>query len=261
MPRKKQISKTGTKTDPLTGQTKRMKEALLEELAKYPIIQIACQRTGVGRSTFYKWKKQDEEFSNLANTAVSEGKQFTNEMAESQLIKSIGNGNMTGIIFWLKNNHADYTDRVRYEHHHTHELELSEEESRKISLAFSNIGLANLLKSEGFTYTKEEAAEAERIITMCKIRRKKFEKEEDWLKRRDEYVSGVNINSTAKKEVAKMEEKEIVEPDVNGKGPVDMTDIVITPGMTAGEINQQFMERDEWRRRQEQKRRRGEKEE
>ena len=167
MPRKQNISKTDAKNDLRAGQTKRMKDALLEELAKYPIIQIACQRTGVGRSTFYKWKKQDKKFSDIAD-----------DMAESQLIKAIGNGNMTGIIFWLKNNHADYTDRVRYEHHYEHHIDdYTEEESAKTSRALVNIGLANILKRKGFTYTKEEAEEAERIRTIWEMRREKSEKQ------------------------------------------------------------------------------------
>ncbi|OGF80431.1 hypothetical protein A2W48_02990 [Candidatus Giovannonibacteria bacterium RIFCSPHIGHO2_12_44_12] len=177
MPRKQIISKTGTKNDSQKGQTKRMKEALLEELAKYPIIQLACQRTGIGRSTFYKWKKLDKKFSDLASAAVAEGKKFTNDMAESQLIKAIGNGNMTGIIFWLKNNHADYTDRVRYEHHHEiHVDDLTEEESAKISKALVNIGLANILKRGGFKYTKEEAEEATRTRAVWEMRREEAEK-------------------------------------------------------------------------------------
>ena len=33
-------------------------------------------------------------------------------MAESQLLGAIRDGNMTGIIFWLKHHHNDYANRV-----------------------------------------------------------------------------------------------------------------------------------------------------
>lgn len=269
MSRKQKLSQTDTKIDSSAGQTRRMKDALLEELAKYPIIQIACQRTGIGRSTFYKWKKRDEKFSEIASMAIAEGKKFTNEMAESQLIKAIGNGNMTGIIYWLKNNHADYTDKVRYEHSHEYHIdEFTEEQSSAVARALANIGLANTLKRDGFTYTKEEAEEAERIRIIRETRREKRDKE---------YMESIRMpkntfaettyekdapNAPKKERMVKiseaLKEKPPVDLDVNGRGEVDMTDIVIRPGMTASEINRQFMDRTIRREREEQKRLRGE---
>lgn len=35
-----------------------------------------------------------------------------NDMAESQLLKNIKDGNMTAIIFWLKSRHSAYGNRV-----------------------------------------------------------------------------------------------------------------------------------------------------
>lgn len=223
-----------------------MKEAILEELRKYPIVQIACQRIGVGRSTFYKWKGGDKRFAAQADVALGEGKQFTNDMAESQLIKAVGNGHMTGVIYWLKNNHPDYVDRVRYEQRHKIETDdYDERESAMLSQALHNIGLASILKSTGFTYTKEELAEAERAVIVYRVQRKALEQEIKHLEQRKAFLLGMGAGDTAGKRGEEiLEKEEDTKPDINGTGPVDMTDIDIRPGMTPSEINRQFMERE-----------------
>ena len=36
-----------------------------------------------------------------------------NDLAESQLLAAIKDQNLTAIIFWLKNHHADYADKIQ----------------------------------------------------------------------------------------------------------------------------------------------------
>ena len=43
------------------------KMLILEQLKKTPIVQIACEKVGVGRSTYYRWKKEDSKFSSSAD--------------------------------------------------------------------------------------------------------------------------------------------------------------------------------------------------
>lgn len=92
-------------------QTKE-KELLLEQFRKTPIVQIACEKLGVGRATYYRWRGEDPEFLKASNKALLEGRLLVNDMAESQLLSAIRDKNMTAIIFWLKNNHPDYRTRV-----------------------------------------------------------------------------------------------------------------------------------------------------
>ncbi len=99
------------KTKSPQSQTTSQKDKLLVELTKVPIIQVACQRVGVGRATFYSWKKEDAEFRKLADKAVNEGRLAITDLAESRLIRNIQDGNNTAIIFWLKNNNERYTDK------------------------------------------------------------------------------------------------------------------------------------------------------
>jgi hypothetical protein len=89
------------------------KQKLLDELRKTPIVQVACQRIGVARATYYRWLKADDTFADAAFDAIDHGTSLINDMAESQLISSIKDKHMTGIIFWLKHHHPAYETRVK----------------------------------------------------------------------------------------------------------------------------------------------------
>jgi len=119
-------------------KTGKQKQALLEQLKKTPIVQIACEKADVSRATFYRWKKDDAEFSKMADEAILEGSFLVNDMAESQLMSAIRDKNMTAIIFWLKNNHDKYRSRLelsgRVEHMQKRELTQEERELIKRSL-------------------------------------------------------------------------------------------------------------------------------
>ena len=85
---------------------------LLMQLKKTPIVQVACEKTGVSRATYYRWRKEDPEFADNADIAIDEGLNLINDMAESQLISAIKDRNLTGIIFWLKNHHKNYSPKL-----------------------------------------------------------------------------------------------------------------------------------------------------
>lgn len=115
------------------------KQAVLENLRKTPIIQVACEKAGVGRASFYRWKKEDKEFSKMADESIEEGARLINELAESQLISSIKNQNMTGIIFWLKNHHPAYTPKLELTSQKVDEL--TEEQKNNIEQALKYTGV------------------------------------------------------------------------------------------------------------------------
>lgn len=102
-------------TDQITKIDKRIskgKDTLLEQVKKLPIIQIACEKTGIGRATYYRWRKEDLEFAEKADEAIQTGRNLINDMAESQLLSQIKEKNITAIIFWLKHNHPIYGNRL-----------------------------------------------------------------------------------------------------------------------------------------------------
>ncbi len=100
------------KTGTVIAKTEQNKDLLIEQIRKTPIIQVACEKTGIGRATYYRWKKEDELFRDKSDEALAEGIHLINDLAESQLISAIKDKHMTAIIFWLKNRHKDYKTRV-----------------------------------------------------------------------------------------------------------------------------------------------------
>ena len=93
-------------------KTDKNKQLLIEQLKKTPIIQIACEKVSVGRATFYRWKKDDENFCTQVDEALLDGNELVNDMAESQLMSAIRDKNLTAIIFWLKNHHQSYATKI-----------------------------------------------------------------------------------------------------------------------------------------------------
>jgi len=101
-----------SKNNSIESRQNNDKELLLQKLKQTPIIQVACQKVGVSRATFYRWKKSDRKFREAAEIAIEEGTNLINDMAESQLVSAIKDKNLTSIIFWLKTHHPKYTNKI-----------------------------------------------------------------------------------------------------------------------------------------------------
>lgn len=112
------------------------KQKLLENLKQVPIISVASQKTGIGRSSVYRWKSEDKTFAKELDKALSEGKQLINDLAESMLINAIKDQNMTSIIWWLRNNHPGYTNKIELTHK-TEKEELSSEQKALVKKAIT----------------------------------------------------------------------------------------------------------------------------
>lgn len=110
------------------------KEQLIKQFKKMPIVQIACERNGVSRSTFYRWCQEDIDFAKKAREALIDGKAMINDMAESQLISSIKDKSFQAIAYWLKHNHPDYRTRVELTPSAPQE-NLSSEQEKKVLAA------------------------------------------------------------------------------------------------------------------------------
>lgn len=117
------------------------KAELIKQLKKTPIVEVACKKLGISRATYYRWKKDDPKFAEEAEFALDEGSQLVNDMAESQLINAIKEGNMTGIIFWLKNHHKQYSPKLEVTTKNG-DVPLTEEQKelirKSLAMAFSN---------------------------------------------------------------------------------------------------------------------------
>lgn len=122
------------------SKTNAEKKALIEQLRRTPIVQVATEKTGIGRSSYYRWR-QDPEFAAACDEALAAGTAMVNDMAESQLISAIKDKNLTAIIFWLKNHHKAYETRVKVDARISQVDELTPEQSKLVEQALKNAGL------------------------------------------------------------------------------------------------------------------------
>jgi hypothetical protein len=112
------------------------KKLLIDQLKKTPIVQVACEKVGVGRATFYRWLKDDPDFGKLTNESITEGNGLISDVAESQLANLIKSGNLGAISFWLKHRHPAYRNKLEVEANVRHEdLPLTPEQEAIIESA------------------------------------------------------------------------------------------------------------------------------
>ena len=83
------------KTAQMEQQKKQMLEALERSLG---IVTTACNAVGIGRTTHYRWMKDDPDYKQ----AVKDIDNRTLDFAESHLHKLIKEGNPAATIFFLK---------------------------------------------------------------------------------------------------------------------------------------------------------------
>ena len=89
----------------------KVKTAFLEQLAKIPIIQLACEKVGVSRATVYRWRA-DDNFKKQIDEALKEGEKMINDMSEAQVIALIKEKKWQAISFWLRHHHPKYAQRI-----------------------------------------------------------------------------------------------------------------------------------------------------
>tara|TARA_R110001592_G_scaffold63631_3_gene195167 strand:+ start:4850 stop:5233 length:384 start_codon:yes stop_codon:yes gene_type:complete len=81
------------------NKTEQHKKAVLQALEQtLGIVSQACKIAKIGRTQYYLWIKEDDEFAKQVN----EIDDITLDFAESQLHKQINQGNTTATIFFLK---------------------------------------------------------------------------------------------------------------------------------------------------------------
>lgn len=90
----------------------KLQDQFLEELAKVPIVQVACEKTGLSRNSVYRWRKEDKVFEKKIDEALKSGVAFVNDMSESQLLTLIKEKSYQAISFWLRHRNDNYKDRI-----------------------------------------------------------------------------------------------------------------------------------------------------
>lgn len=67
-------------------------------------ITNTCQATGISRQTYYDWLDDDPIFAR----AILESESHLNDEIRDVLINKAASGDMTAVIFYLKNRHPDF---------------------------------------------------------------------------------------------------------------------------------------------------------
>lgn len=123
------------------------KQELISKLKEVPIIEIACKKAGVSRATYYRFRKDDEEFGKAADEAIAEGEALINDMSEVQVISLIKERNWPAISFWLRHNSPKYAQRIEVSANiNQPKEELNPEQEAVVREA---LRLSSLLVSEG----------------------------------------------------------------------------------------------------------------
>lgn len=90
----------------------RNQKLIIEQICKVPIIQVACEKVGVARATFYWWRADDKDFAKEVEEALIEGEAMVNEMGESQLLSLMRDKHWPAISFWLRHRHPQFKNRL-----------------------------------------------------------------------------------------------------------------------------------------------------
>ena len=123
----------------------KLQNLFFEELGKVPIVQVACEKTGVSRNSVYRWRKEDKNFANKMDKALAEGVALVNDMSESQLLTLIKEKNWSAISFWLRHRNENYKDKI--------EVTTKEEEQQALTPAQAKI-VRQALRLAAITKTK-----------------------------------------------------------------------------------------------------------
>ena len=110
-----------------TNTTEHNKKKILEALQKtLGIVTSACKICGIGRTQFYTWYKEDEQFKKDVDSVEGMALDF----AESKLLENIKSKKETSIIFYLKTKGKKRGYIEKQEIDHTHEGNISNEPTK-----------------------------------------------------------------------------------------------------------------------------------
>lgn len=107
------------------------------------IVEIACQKTGISRAKFNRWKADDVEFRRQVMDAMSKGSEIMDDIVESKFMQLIHQGEMQAVLFYLKYRHHKYSARGVIQKmlmdHADDELIVTEDEQKRINEALKGI--------------------------------------------------------------------------------------------------------------------------
>jgi len=107
-----QNNKNEMETSTIETRQRAQKKLIIESLKETPIIQYVCKRANIGRTTFYRWCLEDKEFAKDVDEAIILGSSVISDLAETQLVTAIRDGDVGAIKYWLSNHHKTYSTKL-----------------------------------------------------------------------------------------------------------------------------------------------------
>ena len=95
----------------IKNRMKKEKQKFLEIIEQFPIIQVACVKAWISRQTYYRWIKEDANFALESEKFMSIWIESINDVAESNIISGVKEKDIRSTMFWLNNNHKNYSNR------------------------------------------------------------------------------------------------------------------------------------------------------
>lgn len=129
------------KSKTIVKRQQKDKEAVIENLKRMPIIEIACNKSGVSRASFYRWKEQDSAFSQAVDKAHEEGEALIRDVAVSKIIKGINEDNLTAAMYWLNHRDPRFSNKVEISTTTKPQESLSKEQEDAVNKALALTGL------------------------------------------------------------------------------------------------------------------------
>lgn len=122
----------------------KLQDTFLAELVKVPIVQVACEKTGISRNSIYRWRKDDKDFSKKMDEAIRDGVALVNDMSESQLLTLIKEKNYSAISFWLRHRNDNYKDKMHITAEIEQEIVLSPEQEALMRRGLELVSLTDI---------------------------------------------------------------------------------------------------------------------
>ena len=101
-----------SKAQTIRDRQEKLKQALLDQLRRLPIREVAYEKVGVSRMTCSRWRKASKKFAEAMDAASNEGREFINDLAESQVITLVRQGEIKALRLWLQHNSARYANKL-----------------------------------------------------------------------------------------------------------------------------------------------------
>jgi len=127
----------------------KLKAVFLEQIKRTPTIETACQKVGVARATIYRWIHGNKRFAKDLEDALTEGRTFMSDVAESQLFSLIGDKKIEAIRLYLSTHNPRYNNKLELSGTvNTKDVPLTKEQKQLIRRALQLSSLRNYDKKK-----------------------------------------------------------------------------------------------------------------